>query len=174
MQREDTLPWYRQFWPWFLILLPATAVVGGFVTLYIAVQTQDSLVLDVEKSIGATKEQILVAERRAKDLGLEARVEFNLETGVIVARLSSDEELTPPSLLNLELSHPAFKDRDIRVQMARSLPDADGNATWSGHFASIPEGRWYVVLQADGWRLNGSWSGDAANLALRPASHNGD
>ncbi len=174
MQREDTLPWYRQFWPWFLIALPATAVVGGFVTLYIAVRTQDSLVLNVEKSIGATKEQILLAERRAKDLGLEAQVAINLETGVVIGKLSSDEQLEPPSLLNLELSHPAFEDRDIRVQLAPSLPDAEGNATWSGHFARVPEGRWYVVLQADDWRLNGTWSGDTSSLALRPASQNGD
>ena len=72
--------------------------------------------------------------------------------------------------MTLELSHPAFQDRDIEIPMARSLPDADGNATWSGHFASVPDGRWYTVLHADDWRLNGTWSGDAT-LTLRPASH---
>ena len=174
MQREDTLPWYRQFWPWFLIMLPGSAVVGGFVTLYIAIKTQDSLVLNVEKSIGDSKEQILFAERRAIDLGLEAQIDINLETGLVLARLSSDEPLQSPSSLSLELSHPAFEERDIRVQLATSLPDAAGNATWSGHFAKIPDGRWYVVLQADDWRLNGAWPGDTASLTLRPASHNGD
>ena len=28
-----TIPWYRQFWPWFLISLPATAVAGCAVTI---------------------------------------------------------------------------------------------------------------------------------------------
>ena len=25
----ESIPWYRQFWPWFLIALPATVVVAG-------------------------------------------------------------------------------------------------------------------------------------------------
>ena len=29
-------PAYKQFWPWFLFLLPASAVVAGIVTLFIA------------------------------------------------------------------------------------------------------------------------------------------
>ena len=33
----DTSPWFRQFWPWFVIALPATAVIASFVTLWIAV-----------------------------------------------------------------------------------------------------------------------------------------
>ena len=33
-----TIPWYRQGWPWFLILLPATVVVACFITLYLARQ----------------------------------------------------------------------------------------------------------------------------------------
>ena len=33
---EDTVPWYQQFWPWFLILLPASVVVAGLTTLVIA------------------------------------------------------------------------------------------------------------------------------------------
>ena len=40
----DTLPWFKQFWPWFLIALPATVVVAAFVTLYIANRHSDDLV----------------------------------------------------------------------------------------------------------------------------------
>ena len=29
-------PWYRQAWPWFLISLPATAVIAGSFTFYLA------------------------------------------------------------------------------------------------------------------------------------------
>ena len=34
---DDILPWYRQFWPWFIIALPATAVVASLATVWIAV-----------------------------------------------------------------------------------------------------------------------------------------
>lgn len=36
-------PWYRQFWPWFLIALPAVSVVFSFATLYIAVSGADEV-----------------------------------------------------------------------------------------------------------------------------------
>jgi len=172
MRQEDTLPWYRQFWPWFLIFLPASAVVAGLYTLYIAIQSQDSLVVDKGKSIGEATEQALLSERRAMDLGLSADLDINLETGLVVARLSASEYIEPPVSLQLQLSHPAFQHRDISIQMARSLPDAEGNATWSGHFASVPDGRWYVVMRSGEWRLNGMWSGEQ-RLTLRPASEDG-
>ena len=40
------LPWYRYPWPWVAIAIPATAVIGGFVTLYLAVSNPDPLVID--------------------------------------------------------------------------------------------------------------------------------
>jgi hypothetical protein len=39
-------PWYRQFWPWFLILIPSLAVIGGFVTLWLALSHPETLVVD--------------------------------------------------------------------------------------------------------------------------------
>ena len=41
----DTKPWYRQFWPWFIIALPASAVVASLYTVSLAVRTTDSLVV---------------------------------------------------------------------------------------------------------------------------------
>ena len=49
-QTEDLQPWYRQFWPWFLIALPGCAVVASLYTLNLAMQTTDSLV--VESNLG--------------------------------------------------------------------------------------------------------------------------
>ena len=39
-------PWYKQFWPWFLMALPATAVIGGIITIVIAMTNPDGLVKD--------------------------------------------------------------------------------------------------------------------------------
>jgi hypothetical protein len=44
MSRPDSRPWYRHLWPWLLIIPPAGAVVGGGITLYLAVSRPDSLV----------------------------------------------------------------------------------------------------------------------------------
>jgi hypothetical protein len=37
-------PWYRHLWPWLLIVPPAAAVIGGSLTLYLAVTRPDTLV----------------------------------------------------------------------------------------------------------------------------------
>ncbi|MBK6351616.1 MAG: FixH family protein [Proteobacteria bacterium] len=44
MSDQTERPWYRQFYPWMLIALPASAVIAGFVTLYIAISHPDALV----------------------------------------------------------------------------------------------------------------------------------
>lgn len=42
---EQNLPWYRQFWPWFIIALLASSVVASFVSLWLAISHPDPLVV---------------------------------------------------------------------------------------------------------------------------------
>ena len=44
MNVDPGRPWYRQLWPWLLIIPPAAAVLGGGLTLYLAVSRPDNLV----------------------------------------------------------------------------------------------------------------------------------
>jgi hypothetical protein len=44
MTTDDTRPWFRQLWPWLLIIPPAGAVIGGMITLYLAITRPDILV----------------------------------------------------------------------------------------------------------------------------------
>jgi hypothetical protein len=44
MTTEDARPWFRQLWPRLLIIPPAGAVIGGMITLYLAVTRPDILV----------------------------------------------------------------------------------------------------------------------------------
>jgi len=44
MSTTSAKPWYRQLWPWLLIIPPAVAVIGGAFTLYLAVTRPDALV----------------------------------------------------------------------------------------------------------------------------------
>lgn len=43
---DSPRPWYRHRWPWLLAIPPAAAVIGGVVTLYLAVTRPDVLVRD--------------------------------------------------------------------------------------------------------------------------------
>ena len=44
MNAESQRPWYRQLWPWLLIVPPLASVIGGGVTYYLAVTRPDVLV----------------------------------------------------------------------------------------------------------------------------------
>jgi len=173
MIREDTKPWYRQFWPWFIIALPASSVVAGLTTLWIAMQTTDSLVVYAEDGVSNATDRHLAAERLAAELDLAALLEFNPETRVISAVVRAHDLQEVPATLDFELSHPAFADRDQRITLNKAMPDADGNPVWVGHFVTIPSGRFYAVLKSgDNWRVSAEWQGETS-LMLR-AGGNGD
>ncbi|MGA8706989.1 MAG: hypothetical protein WB646_08380 [Steroidobacteraceae bacterium] len=36
-------PWYRQFWPWFIIVLLSSAVLGSVASAYLAVHYPDQV-----------------------------------------------------------------------------------------------------------------------------------
>ena len=169
MIREDTQPWYRQFWPWFIIALPAAAVVGGLTTVWISLQTTDSLVVKSDDGMQIVAERRSNAEQRAAELNLAALVRIDPESGHILAALSAGELNTAPAALQLEFSHPAFANRDRQIALSRAPPNEAGDPVWSGHFAGTPGGRWYVSLTSgEDWRLSGEWQGES-QIMLRPA-----
>lgn len=169
MVREDTQPWYRQFWPWFIIALPAASVVGGLTTVWISMQTTDSLVVQSDDGMQIVAERRLNAEQLAAELNLAALIDIDPDSGAILAAMRSGDLDPAPAALQLEFSHPAFADRDQIIALNRAPPDEAGNPLWSGHFVDIPDGRWYVTLQSnDDWRLSGEWQGET-RITLRAA-----
>ena len=170
MRQEDTKPWYRQFWPWFIIAIPASAVVAGLTTVWIALQTTDSLVLQSEDGVRNASDRQIAAERLASELGLAAIVAIEPATGVVTAVMRSGDLDTAPATLEFELSHPAFADRDLAIRLNKALPDEAGNPVWVGHFVTVPSGRYYAVLRSgEAWRLTAEWRGEDS-LTLRPGS----
>lgn len=168
-EREDTEPWYRQFWPWFIISLLGFSVIAGLSTVWIALQTTDSLVLKSDDGIQIVAERRASAERLASELNLAALLTVNPDTGAVSAAMRAGALDEAPTVLELEFTHPAFANRDQLITLHRAQPDAEGNPLWSGHFVEVPDGRWYVTLRSgDEWRLSGEWQGEA-DLTLRPA-----
>ncbi len=171
MEREDTQPWYRQFWPWFIIALLSSSVIAGLTTVWIAMQTTDSLVVKSEDGMQIVAERRINAEQLAAELQLAALIGINFETGVISVTMRSGDIGAAPAKLELEFTHPAFADRDQLITVHRARPDEAGNPVWVGHFVDVPDGRWYVTLKSgDDWRLSGEWRGEPS-LTLRPANH---
>ncbi|NCX03543.1 MAG: hypothetical protein EBV72_11790 [Betaproteobacteria bacterium] len=67
----DPKPWYRQGWPWLLMLMPGLAVVGGVITAYLAISSNHALVVGEYWREGKAINHSLAKEAQAKALGLE-------------------------------------------------------------------------------------------------------
>lgn len=166
---EDTLPWYKQFWPWFLIALPGSVVIAGFVMLYIANLYSDDLVVDEYYKDGLAINRQLEKQRRASDLGLSAeirvherRVQLRLEGDASDTSLQRSASSGRPqrtdsrdetSGLRLTLSHPLEADRDFQVALERRAPGLYG-ATMPAQVA--PNWHWILESPDGDWRLDGS------------------
>ncbi len=143
-------PWYRQFWPWFLIALPASAVVAGLATVWIAVSDADPLVRPDWYASGRDINQSIAREREAGRLGVRVALTMTAIDGVLVARVSGIGGAELPEFLDLVLRHPtqAFRDRRIRLSAA-------GDAVFKGHVDLGAPDVWNLELAPPGneWRL---------------------
>ena len=150
---DETTPWYRQFWPWALIALPASAVVGGVATLIIAVYEPDGLVVDDYYKAGLAINQDLERDRLARHLGLSAQVQVDAHSGAVHVALFSTLSVPPRQPLRLSLLHPTRAHQDMVLALQ---PTAEG--TYLGHLPKTPvPGHWHVLLEPlqAGWRLHG-------------------
>jgi hypothetical protein len=149
LPREDTEPWYRQFWPWFLILLPASVVVAGLTTLVLANRHADDLVVDDYYKDGLAINRQLEKKHRAEQLGISARLTFS-ERSVAVTVTGPVEA---PALALL-LSHPLESDQDFELELARVAA-----GEYRGVLSHRVSPRWHWKLElpgSEGWRLDGS------------------
>lgn len=154
-------PWYKQFWPWFLIALPLSAVVAGLTTVYIAFKNQDSVVRDDWYQDGKTINQSMERDKRARDLGIAATVLTDEITGEITVRMKGQVQQLPTKL-ELRISHPTDAQRDQDIMLSRQ---ADGN--YHGVLKSALKGRYYLELRTTQWRLTDVWTFPQTQVELR-------
>ena len=156
----DIEPWYRQFWPWFLILLPASVVVASLFTLYIANRGADDLVVDDYYKNGLAINRQLEKKERSKELGISAGLNFSKQHVTVTTSGPVDA-----ATLSLLLSHPLEADRDFRLELARISP-----GVYQAVLPAQVAARWHWTLtleQPDGWRLDGDIEQrDLGNVAI--------
>lgn len=165
-QRHSPVPWYRQFWPWFLIALPASVVVAGLVTVFIAFNNADSLVNDDYYKDGMAINQSLARDEVAAARGLKAEVTFDAMTGEVVVDLETGEPIS--GQLQLLMFHPVDKELDNTLELASA-----GAGRYRADIAQkMPRHRYYLRLrpaQEPDWRLNGEIDlGRSAKALLTP------
>lgn len=159
-------PWYRQFWPWMLVLLPGSVVIASLVTAWIAFSAPDPVVRDEYDRNGFEVTMRLAQDQRARDDGMEAELAFE-PRGDASLQIRSSALL--PEALALHLVHPTDAAQDAVLMFSQR-----GDGLYIAH-AKRPVGRRYLQLEAAGdaspWRLRGTLGAREGSIArLRPGT----
>jgi len=139
-----------------LIAGPATVIVAGFVTLWLAIVSNDGLVADDYYKQGLAMNQRLQRDHYASELGLKA--DFMRSGQQVRLMVTAKRDVSLPEALTLKLSHPTRAGQDQMVKMV-----SEGQGFYGGELTADVSGRWYVSIEdpSGKWRLQGDWQADA-------------
>lgn len=148
---KKAAPWYRNKWPWLLMVAPAFSVFGGVGVLVLALASNDGLVAEDYYKRGLAINQTLSLERAAAAGGYRAHLMFSPARDRVRVTLSGARA---PAALTLRLMHPTRAGDDRVLHLA---PRAAG--LYEGVVDASSAKRWRVALEdADhSWRLTGMW-----------------
>jgi len=134
------LPWYRYFWPWFIVALLSASVAAGISTVVIAFANQDSLVSESWYEIGTQINRRLDFEANAVRRSIRAELRIDNVTGEVRVDLAGEGVAMLRELV-LDLSHPTRASSDRSISLVR--PDL---GPFRGQLSAELSGRWYAVL----------------------------
>jgi hypothetical protein len=132
---------------WLVVFAPLAAVVGGFVTLFLAIMSDDGLVVDDYYRQGKEINRVLARDEAATRRGLSAELRLDTEERLVEVALRGPSS---PRRLELRLMHATRAGHDRTLLLTRS-PDGL-------YRAALPElalGYWNVQIAAEDWRLVG-------------------
>ncbi|MES2297278.1 MAG: FixH family protein [Pseudomonadota bacterium] len=146
--------WYRQRWPWLLMLGPFIVVLAGSYTCWLAFSKQDALVAGDYYKQGKAINQDLRRDRAASKLGLGLALDYDAVHARLEGRVESrvGAAIGP---LSLHLAHATLPQKDLSFAIT---PDAQGR--FSVALPMLERSRWQVLAEGGqrSWRLEGSWA----------------
>jgi hypothetical protein len=163
--QQDDRPWYQQGWPWLLISLPASAVIGGIATIIIAVQSPNALVVDDYYKEGLAINQDKQRAAVAGDMRLTGLLRSDAST--VSVALTAIEPVTEKTLV-LRVIHATRSELDRTILLQR---DTDGS--YQAPLPALLAGNWYLTLQnqQQTWEIRSRITVDGPFQAyLAPAS----
>jgi uncharacterized protein len=157
----ETMPWYRQPWPWFLIALPATAVVGSTVAAVIAVRSGDEVIATDYYRRGLAINNEISKRAHATQLGLALELSADgLQAGDrVVLSVRGQQPLPVDATLQLRFAATGHSEAERVLVLARMGPAGTATeATFAGAWLEDPHGHGVVrqwTVEASNWLVDG-------------------
>jgi len=157
-------PWYRQFWPWYLLGLLFLGVAGTSVLIVAAVGHQDPLVVDDYYKEGLAINRTLDRQHQAAVMGLEAAVHYDAASASLSIRLHANSAITADTL-TLQFFHATLAHRDYRVILRRESANL-----YRARLKVLRAGNYDMTLEPDGeaWRLDAHLDLPAGSWSMKP------
>lgn len=140
-------PWYKQFWPWFLIAIPVASFIMSGIMINIATTTENSLVVDdyykEGKAINLSLDKFASAKRK------NITTDLTIDNGSIALKFHSG---IPQEGVALKLGfyHTTLADRDVSVLLSR-----DATGMYRGFTEQNLAGKWQITLSPidESWKI---------------------
>ncbi|MFT5923995.1 MAG: hypothetical protein ACJASL_002545 [Paraglaciecola sp.] len=138
MQSDIPKVWYKQFWPWFLIIVPLTSMVLSFTMMNLAFTGKDSMVIDDYYKEGRVINLKIKKLQQAKILNISTKTQVFADY-VEVTFISGEPENGEALILDFYHSTQKFKDFSVTV-----LRDANG--VYRAPLTNDMLGKWQLSL----------------------------
>ena len=145
---QTPMPWYKEYYVWLIILFPMLAVIGGIVTMILAMESNDGLVVDDYYRKGLEINRVLDRDKNAIDYQLNADVRFNRELEEVLIAITATSNFVYPAAISVTFLHATRSGFDKEINMLLTHDNI-----YSGNLSVLAPGKWYVYIQHDNWRL---------------------
>jgi len=135
----DRGPWYRRPWPWLLIIPPGGAVIGGIITIMLAIQSPNAMVVDdyYKEGLAINQQKHRLDTAAAQQLSALLRSDGDtLELEINHNGTLQERNLT------LQFIHATRAELDHSIRLTRRT---DGK--YVAPAPALPAGIWYLRLQ---------------------------
>ena len=147
-EQKNTVPWHKEHYVWMVIFFPVLAIVGGIITINLAIKSNDGLVVDDYYKKGLEINRTLERDQSALAYQLEADVQIDQQMQEVIIKLDANSEFVYPQNLTATFlySTRAGLDKEANLLLTE-------DSTYRGHLSELIEGKWYIHIQDKDWRI---------------------
>lgn len=131
-------PWYKQFWPWFLITIPLISMILSLTMVTLAINTKDSMVIDDYYKEGRSINLQLAKYQEAKAQNIQTKLNV---AGQRVSLTFSSGLPSSGEALELKFHHATLIDNDFAMLLTR-----DAAGVYRGVMEKPINGNWKISL----------------------------